>query len=469
MNSKLEIFKETICGKKVAVLGIGISNIPAIEYLVSLGAKVTARDMKENLGSECDKLKDLDIEFILGEGYLDNLSQYDYILRSPGIKPFEKGIEEAVENGVILTSEIELLMQLCNCKIIGVTGSDGKTTTTTLVSSFLERAGFKVWTGGNIGIPLFSKLDEIDKDDIVVLELSSFQLMTMKISPNRAILTNISPNHLNYHRNYEEYIEAKKNIFLNQLPGDIVVLNMDSKFTEQFIKDDYILSNIREFSIEGTPLNGVYVKDGNIVSNVSGSEEIIVKIDEVVLVGMHNIANICAASTAVIDLVGKDVIKEVVTTFNGVEHRMELVDEIDGVKWYNDSIGTSPTRTIAGLKSFNKKIILIAGGYDKHIEYDEMGSYIIDKVKILLLIGATADKIEESVLNEAKKQNIDINEYVKIIKMTNLEECVEYSKNAAEDGDIVVMSPASASFDMYKNFEERGNHFKRLVKELKEV
>ncbi len=467
MNSRLEYFKEEIKDKKVAVLGIGVSNIPAIEYLVRLGAKVTARDIKKELGPECDKLKELDIEFVLGDEYLDGLSEYDYILRSPGVKPFEKGIEEAAENGVILTSEIELLMQLCNCKIIGVTGSDGKTTTTTLIAKFLEQAGFKVWIGGNIGVPLFSKLDEIKESDIVVLELSSFQLMTMKISPNIAIITNISPNHLNYHRDYEEYIEAKKNIFLNQKPGDIVILNKDSEFTDKFINEDCILGDIREFSIVNVPEIGVYLKDGNIVSNISGKEEIVVGVDEVLLVGMHNIANICAASTAVIDITGVEPIRDVVITFKGVEHRMEFVDTINGVKWYNDSIGSSPTRTIAGLVAFKQKIILIAGGYDKNIPYDEIGKYIIDKVKVLLLIGKTAPKIEAAVVNEAKKQSINIDEYVKIVNLNTMDECIEYANSIAIEGDIVVLSPASASFDMYKDFEDRGNHFKKLVGELK--
>lgn len=468
-NIKLNNFKEEIKNKKVAVIGIGISNIPAIEYLVSLGANVTAHDKKEVLDKECDVLKNLNIKFVLGEHYLDNLTEYDYILRSPGIKPFLPEIEAAKNSGVIITSEIELLVELSPCKIIGITGSDGKTTTTTLVSKFLEKAGYKVWLGGNIGIPLFSKIDEINQDDIVVIELSSFQLMTMKDSANISIITNISPNHLDYHRDFDEYIDSKANIFAYQKQGDIVVLNCDNPYTSRYLKyleDNKIMSDKRYFSVIEPVKQGVFLKNGYIVSSIDSKEEVIAEISQVKLVGIHNLANICAASSAVIHLTGTEVIKEVITTFAGVEHRMELVRENRNVKWYNDSIGSSPARTIAGLSAFNQKVILIAGGYDKNIPYDDLGKYIIDKVKVLLLIGKTAPKIEKSVLDEAAKNNLNMNEICKIVNLANLEECVRYANNIAKDGDVVVLSPASASFDMYKNFEARGDHFKKLVNEL---
>lgn len=471
MNNKLNEFKNDIKGKNVAVLGIGISNIPAIKYLISLGAKITARDVKDTLDEECDELKELDIEFILGKDYLKDLSNYDYILRSPGIKPFEPEIEKAVENGVILTSEIELLIELADCKIIGVTGSDGKTTTTTLISKFLQEAGYKVWMGGNIGIPLFSKIDDIKENHIIVLELSSFQLMTLRKSPNIAVITNISPNHLNYHRSYEEYIDAKSNIFMKQSKEDILVLNKDDEFFEKYLgylEDNNIKAKIRNFSIKRTAEKGVFLRGENIISNVLENEEIICNINEVKLLGMHNIANICAAASAVIHITGIEAIRRVVTTFIGVEHRMEFIREINSVRWYNDSIGSSPSRTIAGLVSFKDKIILIAGGYDKDIPYDVIGPYILDKVKILLLIGKTAPKIEAAVLKEAVRRNIEVSEHIIIVNLNSLEECVEYAYKNAKSGDFVVMSPASASFDMYKNFEERGRHFKYLVKKLKE-
>lgn len=469
-NKKLDKFKENIKGKKVAVLGIGISNIPAIKYLVELGAKVSARDKKEKLHDSVDMLKNIGVEFVLGDNYLKNLENYDYIFRSPGIKPFTYEIEKAVELGnTILTSEIEKVIELAPCKVIGVTGSDGKTTTTTLIAKFLEQAGYKVWLGGNIGTPLFSKLDEMKKEDVVVLELSSFQLMTLEKSPHISVITNISPNHLDYHKDYNEYIMSKANIFLSQNKNDILVLNKDCNITNNYLKiieDRNIDTNIRAFSVENDVKKGVYLKNNYIVSNIFGKNEKICNIKDVKLVGIHNLANICAAATAIYDLVDKNDIKTVVTSFGGVEHRMELVAQKSGVKWYNDSIGTSPTRTIAGLKSFNDKVILIAGGYDKNIPYEPLSPYILEKVKHLILIGKTATKIRNAVIAEAKKKEVELKEILDIVEFNTLEECVNYANKIAKENDIVVMSPASASFDMYKNFEERGNHFKKLVSKL---
>jgi len=465
-NLKLEKFKKDIYGKKVAVLGIGVSNIPAIEYLSSLGAIVTACDKKAELGAECAKLYDLNISFNLGEDYLSNLKSYEYILRSPGIKPFTKELEEAEKSGVKIISEIELLVSLCPCKVIGITGSDGKTTTTTLISKFIEAAGFKVYLGGNIGIPLFSKLDEMTKDDILVVELSSFQLMNMKVSPNISCITNISPNHLDYHRSFEEYVLAKANVFLHKKNG-LIVLNADNSFTSQYldiIKSNYINSSIRKFSIVDKVESGVYLDKGYIVSNINGKYEEIARTSDVKLLGIHNLANICAAASCVIDITGKEVISSVITTFGGVEHRTELFRTINGVNWYNDSIASSPARTIAGLLSFKEKVILIAGGYDKNIPYDVMGKYIIDKVKVLILVGKTAPKIEKAVLDEKLKQGIE--NICEIINFTTLEESVKYAHSISKSGDNIILSPASASFDMYKNFEEKGDHFKQLVNKI---
>ena len=468
-NEKLNRFKEEMKDKKVAVLGLGVSNIPAVKYLLSMGAKICARDKKDKLTDELLSLKEQGVEFVLGDKYLDDLEEFDYIFRSPGINPFSYDIAKAVEMGATLTSEIEKVIELAPCKTIGVTGSDGKTTTTTLIAKFLEQAGYKVWLGGNIGTPLFSKLDKMKKDDIVVLELSSFQLMTLYKSPDISVITNISPNHLDYHSDYNEYIMAKSNIFVHQNEKNILVLNKDNDITQKYLKiieNRNIKTNIRAFSITQDVLKGVYLENDYIVSNMSGKLEKICKIDNVKLVGMHNIANICAAATAVYDMVNKEDIKEVITSFGGVEHRMELIREKDGVKWYNDSIGTSPTRTIAGLSSFNQKVILIAGGYDKNIPYDPLAPHIIDKVKTLILIGKTATKIRKAVTDKAKKDGIKLEKLLEIVEFNTLEECVDYANKIAKNEDIVVMSPASASFDMYKNFEERGNYFKKLVNNL---
>lgn len=469
LNEKLELFKIGIKNKKIAVLGIGRSNIPAIQFLNKLGAKISVRDKNKSALEKCPELVKLDIELLLGDNYLSNLDKFDYILRTPGIKPFLPEIEEAIKKGVKLTSEIELLIDLAPCKVIGVTGSDGKTTTTTLISKFLEKEGYKVWLGGNIGKSIFAEIEKMDRKDIIVLELSSFQLMTLRKSPNISVITNISPNHLDYHRSFEEYVLAKANIFFKQTKNDIIVLNNDDKYTEKYlsiIQTNKIQTNIRRFSLNGEVEKGAYLENDEIIYNDGKEKTKICNKKDVKLVGMHNIANICTAISACFDLVSIESIKDVITNFSGVEHRMEFVRCVSGVNYYNDSIASSPTRTIAGLKSFKDKIILIAGGYDKHIPYDVIGKYIIEKVKILLLVGATSEKIKEAVITEAKKENVDIEETIDIKEFSNLKDCLDYALIHSTSGDNVVMSPASASFDMYKDFEERGNYFKELVNEL---
>ena len=458
-NYKLEEFKKNIKNKRVSVIGMGVSNIPAIKYLNKLGAYVIGRDKKDEVPEELKGLNN--IEFITGENYLEGLKDSDYIFRSPGVKPSTSQIVEAVENGLILTSEMETFIHLTNATVIAVTGSDGKTTTTTLVSLFLKEAGKNVYIGGNIGTPLLDKVEEITDKDYVVLELSSFQLMTMKERINRAAITNLAPNHLDYHKDYEEYIEAKINIFKNQTESDILVLNEDDALTTRFEK--IANGKIRKFSINKALDCGVYYKDGKIISSVEEKNNIIMDAKDVKLVGMHNIANICTAASLVIDICGTDAIKKVAMNFGGVEHRMELVREINGVKWYNDSIASSPSRTIAGLKAFNQKIILIAGGYDKHIPYDVMGPYLMDKVKLLILVGTTAPKIKEAAIEEAQKRGENI---MKIAEFNNLKDAVDFANNNAKSGDIVAMSPASASFDLYENFMVRGEYFKKLVNEI---
>ena len=468
--NKLDDFKNNIKSKRVAIIGAGISNVPAIIYLEKLGAKVCVLDKNVNLIKDKQELANLKIDLSLGEEYLSVLEKenFDYVLRSPGVKPFLKELETAKNNGAIITSEMELFINLCPCKIIAITGSDGKTTTTTLVSKILEDAGKKVWLGGNIGTPLFTKLEEINESDVAVLELSSFQLMTLNDRINVAGVTNISPNHLDYHRSYDEYIDAKANIFKNQTSDDILVLNADDKISMKryLTKTKLPKENVRMFSLKTKVENGTYVNNENIVMNFNGKEEVVTNINNVKLVGMHNVANICMAATMCKGIATAENVKHVAENFTGVKHRMEHVNTIDGVKYYNDSIASSPTRTIAGLIAFNKKVILIAGGYDKNIPYDVIGPHIVDKVKSLLLLGKTAPKIKESVLAELAKRKLP-EDYIEICDFDNLEDAVKYAKKIAKEGDNVVMSPASASFDLYKNFEERGEHFRSIVNVLK--
>lgn len=378
------------------------------------------------------------------------------------MRPDMPEIKKEVERGAVLTSEIEMLLELAPSKIIGITGSDGKTTTTTLIYNILCEDGYKCYIGGNIGTPLFSKIDEMTPEDIIVLELSSFQLMTFKSSPDISIITNISPNHLDVHKSYEEYIEAKENIFKYQKKDNIIVLNYDNEITKELAENTK--SNVRFFSIRTKLDNGV-ILDGNEIKIVKNGEKTsVIDINDIILLGTHNIENACTAIAAIQDLVKLESIKKVLSTFKGVEHRMEFVRELNGVKWYNDSIGSSPTRTIAGLVSFKEKVILIAGGYDKHLDYTDMGEYIIDHVKILILMGQTKDKIKTATIKKIKERDIDLS--LPIFEVNSLKEAVDVAYNNSVEGDIVFFSPASASFDMFKNFMERGDKFKCFVNNL---
>ncbi len=464
-NEKLENFKKFIKGKYVAIMGMGVSNTPLIKYLMDLDANITVFDKKteDELGkSLIEEYLLQGVQFSLGEDYLNNLHGYDVIFRSPGIRPDIPPIQKEIDRGAMLTSEIEQLIELCPAKVIGVTGSDGKTTTTTLIYKMLVEEGHHCYLGGNIGTPIFAQIDEMTPEDIIVLELSSFQLMTLRKSPNISVVTNVSPNHLDIHKSYQEYIDAKKNIFKYQTENDIVVLNYDNDITRDFSVE--AKGEVRFFSRRQKLEKGVMLEDNEIKIVDGSKKESVINIDDILLLGMHNVENACTAIAAVKDLVKVDTIVKVLTTFKGVEHREEFVRELNGVKWYNDSIGSSPTRTIAGLASFKEKVILIAGGYDKHLDYTDMGKYILDHVKILILLGQTKEKIKQATLKEQKER--DNGEVLPIFECSTLEEAVEIAYKNSVNGDIVFFSPASASFDMFKNFVERGRKFKDLVNNL---
>lgn len=463
VNKNLEEFKQYIKKRKVAVMGMGISNTPLIKYLMDLDADITVFDKKteEELGkAKCEEYSTQGVKFSLGDSYLENLVGFDIIFRSPSMRPDTPALEMELDRGAILTSEIEMLIDLCPGKVIGITGSDGKTTTTTLIYKMLQEEGYNCYLGGNIGIPLFAKIDEMTPDDYVVLELSSFQLMTLKKSPNISVITNISPNHLDIHKDYREYIDSKKNIYLHQQPDDVVILNYDNEITREFA--DTSKGRVRYFSTY-TKLDDGVILDQNIIKICSNKIRTqVISTDDILLLGRHNVENACTAIATVQGLVKSESIIKVLTTFKGVEHRNEFVREHNSVKWYNDSIGSSPTRTIAGLVSFKNKIILIAGGYDKHLDYTDMGNYIVDRSKALILIGQTKEKIKIATEQALERKDI----YLPIFECSSLEEAVNKANEIAEEGDIVFFSPASASFDMFKNFEERGNKYKELVNNL---
>lgn len=462
VNEKLNKFNRELNNKKIAIIGLGTSNIPLIEYFINTKSIVSVFDNREieKLDEKVVELiKKYNLKYYLGEGNLKHLVGFDYIFRSPSCRPDTPEIVEAVRNGAILTSEIEKVLELTPSTVIGITGSDGKTTTTTLTYELLKNNGYKCFLGGNIGTPLFTQIKDMRPEDYVVLELSSFQLMDMKISPKIAIVTNITPNHLNVHKDYQEYIDSKKNIFLHQKEGDLLIINYDNEITKDFIKD--AKGKVIYFSHKEVLNNGFCFDESDKTIKLcdNGIRKHLVKQKNMKLRGEHNCENACAAIAATYDLISEDNMINTIENFGGVEHRLEFIREINGVKWFNDSIGTSPTRTIAGLNSFDEKIVLIAGGYDKHLDYTPIAKPIIENVSKLILMGATADKIENAVREELQKQN----KTMPIYRCNTLNEVIEKANDVAEVGEVVLFSPASASFDLFRNFEERGNKFKEIV------
>ena len=451
MNTAFEKYFESLKGKKIVVLGLGVSNRPLVRLLREFDCDVTGCDKtpRENLDAEVLELERMGCKLSVGEHYLEGLSA-DILFRTPGMHPGNPAIVALREQGAEVTSEMEVFFEVCPCRKIAVTGSDGKTTTTTLVAEMLKTAGHKVWLGGNIGTPLLPLVRQMQETDFAVVELSSFQLMDMRRSPHVALITNLAPNHLDIHKDMEEYVESKKNIYRFQQEADLLVVNGDNAITAPLQGP----GATHAFSRAGKNVrvrleNGIIYRDGTPVLDKT----------DILLPGEHNVENYMAAIAVVEGLVEDETIRQVAKTFGGVEHRIELVRVKDGVRYYNDSIASSPSRTMAGLRSFPEKVILIAGGYDKHIPYDVLGPEICTHVKKLFLCGATAPQIRAAVENCSgqKPEMTDCGRF---------EAAVRAAAAAAEPGDVVLMSPASASFDEFKNFAVRGNFFKKLIMEL---
>lgn len=455
-------YLESLRGKSIAVIGMGVSNTPLIRMLLRADLKVTVCDKspRERVTEQADELESLGAKLQLGPDYLAKIHKFDLIFRTPGLSPNTPELIRAVEKGSEVTSEMELFFQLCPCKILGVTGSDGKTTTTTLISEFLKEAGYNVYVGGNIGKPLLPDVAGMTAEDMVVVELSSFQLMRMTRSPNVAVFTNLSPNHLDYHHTMEEYTAAKLNIFLHQKTGDRAVFNFDNDITRSLSKQapaETVLFSRRQRLEEGA-----YLRDGAIwLTNGMGSREVL-PLTDIQIPGVHNIENYMAAIAAVDGLVPDKCVRAVAKRFFGVEHRIELVRELNAVKYYNDSIGTSPTRTMACLDSFDQKLILIAGGYDKGVPFTQLGVEMTKKVKLLILTGTTAPAIRRAVEEAPGYADSGL----VLVETEDLVAAVAAAQAAAVPGDIVVLSPACAAFDKFKNFMERGKVFKELVNAL---
>lgn len=460
MQMTLKEYLAGLKGKTVAVIGIGVSNTPLIKMLLRTGIRVTACDKnrREDFGGLAEELESLGAELRLGPDYLKGLDQ-DVIFRTPGLRPDVPELLSAQAKGSMITSEMEAFFQVCPCHTIGVTGSDGKTTTTTIIASLLKAAGYHTFVGGNIGRPLLADADGMEPDDWAVLELSSFQLMTMDLSPEIAVVTNLAPNHLDVHTSMEEYTAAKKNIFLHQGTADRAVFNYDNEITREFLEETP--GRAVSFSLRQELSQGVYGKDGAIwVANDQGRRSVL-PLDGILLPGEHNVENYMAAIAAVDGMVPDEVIRKFAAEFGGVEHRIELVRTRNGVRYYNDSIASSPSRTIAGLRSFPDKVILIAGGYDKHIPFDVLGPEVVAHVKHLVLTGATADKISAAVRGCAEyRGEPSISQY------EDFSAAVMAAHGMAQPGDVVLFSPACASFDQFKNFAQRGEAFKKIIYEL---
>lgn len=465
MKYNVKNYFEMLKTKKVAVIGLGVSHNDLIELFIKKGISVTLLDKRDytDFIEQYDALKEKGVSFRLGNNYLDDLCDFDIIFRAPGVYFLKDELTIARESGVVITSEIETFIELCPCKTYAITGSDGKTTTSTLISEILKSAKKKVYLGGNIGKALLPEIENISPDDVCVIELSSFQLLSIRHSPDIAVVTNISPNHLDVHKDMQEYINSKRNLLLHQNEFSKAVLNLDNHQTKLLRGD--VRGKLCWFSCQKSCDNGCYLDENDDIC-LARNKEVTVLFNrrEIKLPGMHNVENYLAAISAVSDEkeVTVDVIKNVAKNFAGVEHRIEFVRDIDGVKYYNDSIASSPTRTIAGLKSFEQKLIVIAGGYDKKIPYEPLAPVLVEHCKLLILIGATAVKIQHAVLNcdEYKANQLEM------IIVDSLEEAVELATTRSHRGDVISLSPASASFDLYKNFEERGRHFKKIVNSL---
>ena len=443
--NRIEEFNQRLKVSKIAIIGIGVSNLPLLDYLYEMGCDVTIfSDNPISYDLSCYNYKVYE-----GEDALSNLIGFDIIFRSPGCLPTRKEIQEEIKRGAYVTTEVAEVIKLTPSKVIGITGSDGKTTTTTLIDLVLRENGYKTFLGGNIGTPLFTKIKDMKEDDIVVLELSSFQLMDMVVSPSISVITNISPNHLDKHHDYQEYIDSKCNIY--KYGDGVLVLNQDNEITKN-IKSD---REIRYFS-RSHKTNAFYLEDNCICFG----DKKLISTDKFMIRGVHNFENICTCLSAIYDLVDIDKSIDVLTKFSGIEHRLEFVREINGVKWYNDSVSSSPTRTIAGINSYDEDIVLIAGGYDKNLDYTPLACEMVGKVSKLILFGDTKDKILKAVNNNKGLDNIDI--YVE----NDLNGVVDRAYKVAKDNEIVLFSPASASFDMFKNFADRGLQFKDLVNKL---
>jgi UDP-N-acetylmuramoylalanine--D-glutamate ligase len=452
-----------LTGKRVTVIGLGREGVALARFLIRQGAEVTVTDIKkeELLKNEMATLAGLPIRYYLG-GHPEEVLEAEVIFVSPGVPQEIPTLVEARSRGVALSSETKLFFSLCPAPIIGITGSSGKTTTTSLVGEIMKAEGRRTFVGGNIGSPLIDLVDDIGPEDTVVMELSSFQLETMDRSPHVAAVLNLSPNHLDRHASMDDYVAAKSNIVRFQTEADYAVLNADQPLTSG-------LSHIGQgqtvlFSRQRPVDRGAFLDGEQITVRWKGQDQRICAVSEIRLLGTHNVENVlaaCAIASAAGARVGA--MRSAVSSFQGVEHRLELVRELHGVRYYDDSIATSPQRTIAALNSFTEPIILLAGGREKHLPLERLAEDILKKVRALVLFGEAASLLEQAV---AERQAGHPGPSLELYRSSDLAEAVQIAARVAEPGDVVLLSPACTSFDMYRDFAARGDHFKSLVREL---
>ena len=460
-------------GKNVAILGLGVSNLPLVRMLINEGecASITVYDKKsiEEMYENASELLALGVRFVCG---FENVCG-DIIFRSPGFRPDRSELADAIENGAILTSEIEKLLQYTPAMTFGITGSDGKTTTTTLTGKFLSETA-KTYVGGNIGTPLMDKCAEMTDGDRVVLELSSFQLMNMPYAPINSAITNISPNHMDWHIDEEEYANAKYNIVGENTKRLVVNAECKQNFDFGMKILDKSDKEVFFFSSKRNSYNSVigeknahaklfFVDDGFIcVSDGEGIEQILA-LDSIKLPGMHNVENYMTAIALTFGYVDKETYKRVAENFFGVEHRLQLVRTLNGVQYYNSSIDSSPTRTAAALSALaGRDIVVICGGYDKNLDYAPLAEALIKHVRAVVLTGATGRKIKKALYENADFASSGLT----VVSEPEFENAVTAASALGKKGGCVLLSPASASFDRFNNFAERGLYFCKLVSKL---
>jgi UDP-N-acetylmuramoylalanine--D-glutamate ligase len=466
MSKKVEL-KGYFKNKKVTVMGLGLfgGGVGITKFLVSQGADVIVTDLKnaEELSQSLKLLDGLPIRFRLGKHLDEDFSNIDLLIVNPAVPNDSRFLQIARDNDVCIDTELNIFFKLCPAPIMGVTGSNGKTTTTTLLGTMLKEGGINTWVGGNIGISLLEHIDEIKKDDVIVLEISSFQLDNLsriKMSPYVSIVTNIAPNHLDRHKNLTDYIDAKKAIIRYQKEDGYAILNYDDPVLRKW--ESECKGNVLWFSARKDVKQGVFLRNNEIIIDYDSKRIAIPCLSQIKIKGMHNIQNIMAAVCAAnVMRVDAEAIKNAIINFPGIEHRLEFVSSINGVQYYNDSKATTPEAAIAGIRAFDSPIILIAGGYDKEVSLNQFAQECVKNTKCVILIGKTAETIQNLIQNLKGEKTIP-----EVYLATSLDESVRKASSVAETGDVVLLSPACASYDMFSNYEERGKRFKELVSQL---